>query len=252
MADISTKKRAEIEAGLAADLAAVNAELANQLAEYVKANPVEPQIPDSFYQEVETKNRDMLAIWLILTWDESARRHGWTGDDEQAAGLEWADRRASDVAKQFTETTRDRVGQAASRWREKTKPEGPTPGRPSPDADPGTEPSPPKPPEPPTPEEIDEEIEKILGPDRAETVAVTETSNAVTDASDAAMDAQGLKGLDDIWRTERDAKVCYICNSLAGKKREVWAWQFDAGPPAHPNCRCWIEYAAEKQGALAP
>lgn len=240
--DISQRDRAEIEAGMAAELAGANADLANQLAAHLRANPIEPQISDEFYQEVETKNRDLLGIWLLLTWGRSTSRHGWDGEEANEAGILWAEKRAEAVAKKFTETTRDRVEATVNRWREKSKPAEPPPGRPD-------EPSPPKPesPEKPTPEEIDEEVEKILGPERAETVAVTETSNAVTDASDAAMDRQGLVGDDDLWITEEDGKVCYICNSLHNKPRTVWAWQFDHGPPAHPNCRCYIEYAAERE-----
>ena len=36
-----------------------------------------------------------------------------------------------------------------------------------------------------------------------------------------------------------------MCLELDGKPRSYWSRFFPAGPEAHPNCRCWIEYAAE-------
>jgi len=44
-----------------------------------------------------------------------------------------------------------------------------------------------------------------------------------------------------IWKAEADA--CDVCKFLEGGTIEYIA---DDGPPAHPNCRCWIDYAVEE------
>lgn len=49
-------------------------------------------------------------------------------------------------------------------------------------------------------------------------------------------------GLIPLWITELDGKVCAICRPLHRKRFEAWADSFPEGPPAHPNCRCFLEY----------
>lgn len=44
------------------------------------------------------------------------------------------------------------------------------------------------------------------------------------------------------WNTERDGHVCEICAPLDGKDDEEWRDDFPDGPPAHPSCRCWLEF----------
>lgn len=258
MADIPQKTRAEIEAAMAADLAELNAGLANQLALHLKANPADPQIPDTFWGDLESENQKLLALWLLLTWGESSRRHGWPDRDNQEAGRRWAERRAEEVARKFTETTKNRVETAVRQWKEEqakaekqaqAKAEPPKPLKPGDSSPKPSAPQAPKTPRPIPPEAIDEKVDEILGPDRAATVAVTETSNAVTDASDAAMDAQGLLGDDDAWEIE-DGSACEICKSVNGLPRSRWPAHLEAGPPAHPNCRCRIRY--QNEDAIMP
>lgn len=52
-------------------------------------------------------------------------------------------------------------------------------------------------------------------------------------------------GLTAIWITERDARVCPICSPLNNQRAEAWADKFPSGPPAHPNCRCHLEYVTQ-------
>ncbi len=48
-----------------------------------------------------------------------------------------------------------------------------------------------------------------------------------------------------VWATEKDAKVCKICGPLDGKPADKWG-KFELGPPAHPVCRCYLNYEVEK------
>ncbi len=62
--------------------------------------------------------------------------------------------------------------------------------------------------------------------------------------------AQGeieLEGMEKRWFTVRDDRVCEICEPLHGKvvgfRDEFRSLSFNgAAPPAHPSCRCFLEY----------
>lgn len=83
---------------------------------------------------------------------------------------------------------------------------------------------------------------------RASTIGVTETTRAVTAGEGAAttiIDALTGETLVGIWYTENDARVCEVCGPLHGTGPEVYSDVNEDGPPAHPNCRCWLEYEPE-------
>lgn len=47
-----------------------------------------------------------------------------------------------------------------------------------------------------------------------------------------------------IWRIDPRSNVCPICLSLNGQTIEVYGIRFPQGPPAHPNCRCYLDYVS--------
>ena len=77
---------------------------------------------------------------------------------------------------------------------------------------------------------------------RAETVAVTEVSEAYHDGGhNAALEAPGA--VEKLWETEDDA--CPTCEANADMGWIPEDWTFDSGDgdaPAHPNCRCSVSY----------
>lgn len=96
--------------------------------------------------------------------------------------------------------------------------------------------------------------EIIFGRPRAEGIAVTETTSAITRGeAEVAAQIESTTGdrLDPFWRTERDASVCPTCKPLDRQPFEVYGQQFPAGPPAHPHCRCYLEYKRLAQGLNA-
>ena len=109
-------------------------------------------------------------------------------------------------------------------------------------------------------------LDVVFSDARAEGTAVTEITGAVSTAETqaaelynrqlsigafgvAAIGAVGLASatlapLTAIWKTELDSKVCPICFPLEGEPKDSWEHDFPDGPPAHPRCRCtldWIE-----------
>jgi len=46
-----------------------------------------------------------------------------------------------------------------------------------------------------------------------------------------------------IWRTQEDGRVCKTCDPLNGLPRFDWPAWVGSGPQAHPNCRCFLEWA---------
>lgn len=43
-----------------------------------------------------------------------------------------------------------------------------------------------------------------------------------------------------VWIPERDSKTCKVCKRMGGTYEEFWSQYFPEGPPAHPNCRCFL------------
>ncbi len=89
---------------------------------------------------------------------------------------------------------------------------------------------------------------------RAEAIAITETTRAASHGMNLAAAALVTGSLivaaavgvgiltNRFWRTASDDRVCAICSPLDGQEARVWAGRFPAGPPAHPNCRCYVTY----------
>ncbi len=101
---------------------------------------------------------------------------------------------------------------------------------------------------------IDQLIDAGMTEKRAASIAVTETTRAFAEGQlEAARQFQ--KEYPDFtivkrWETNADDRVCDICGPLQGEEVPIED-NFSNGelaPPAHPNCRCWINHYT-KEGA---
>lgn len=92
--------------------------------------------------------------------------------------------------------------------------------------------------------QLEDRLSRWFSPQRAENIAVTETTRAATEAERAVADEifrdSGIK-LIPIFNTEDDERVCPICSPLDGK--EITDGEY---PPRHVGCRCWTTYELPK------
>jgi hypothetical protein len=88
------------------------------------------------------------------------------------------------------------------------------------------------------------DADEAFGESQAETIAATEVTGAISGGESEAIEGLAIIGtmLRPRWFTEQDARVCEICGALHGKGIEVYGRVSVTGPPAHPRCRCWLEY----------
>lgn len=87
----------------------------------------------------------------------------------------------------------------------------------------------------------------LFGEPRADVIAITETTGALSEAelesANIATTAAG-SGLivDARWFTADDERVCPVCEPLHNTAYAVFSIYFPGGPPAHPRCRCRLEW----------
>lgn len=92
--------------------------------------------------------------------------------------------------------------------------------------------------------QLEDRLSRWFSPQRAEMIAVTETTRAATEAERALADEifrESNIRMIPIWNTENDERVCPICGPRDGK--EITDGEY---PPAHPNCRCWTTHELPK------
>jgi hypothetical protein len=89
--------------------------------------------------------------------------------------------------------------------------------------------------------DLKKSIQSVLGPVRAETIAITESTLAAAEGeleTVRQLTAQGAN-VTVIWETSADEAVCPICGPLQGTERgDGWT----DPPPAHVRCRCWLNF----------
>lgn len=117
---------------------------------------------------------------------------------------------------------------------------------------------------PPSKEAVEQVLTQALGPARDAATAATETTRAAVAGTNAVAPVVQAAGYNLVtrWNTERDDRVCPVCRPLHGKVPDLWepvlstlvapggskaiaSIMANGGPPAHPNCRCWLTTQAE-------
>lgn len=266
--------RGALEPEFASRIASLNGRQRRELEEYLtRTDPPDiHNVPQEAWDRWEREHRDTLLALLILVFLYSVSEHGGDMDNEaQAAGLQWALSRANAVAKEWRHTGEDMLKTAGADWqakraaweakvaraRELTNERFGIPGVTDFETGPIARSVIDELQIPMTPidrQEVFDRAANIFGPSRAEAEAITEFTNAQSAGGEFGINVSVGESPDDTWQTEKDARVCKICKPLQGKNRAKWTRLFPQGPPGHPRCRCWIEYAnlPNKGSRLAP
>jgi hypothetical protein len=230
MADLPN--RTDFEERFAARMSRLSSRHRRELQHLLGVPPDISRVPDSFWERVQRETEEEAAALMLLIMLASSRvtlssiPESSRIDVDRAAdrivsqAAEASARRAAVLAESYTERSREMLGLAGQRWA---------------DAEPGAI----------TGAEIAEDTTSIFGPARSESVAITETTQAASIGGELAIEATVGKSDGDTWFTAQDNRVCPICGPLHGASRERWSRFFPSGPPAHPRCRCWIQYAIE-------
>lgn len=95
--------------------------------------------------------------------------------------------------------------------------------------------------------QLRQELAPAFGERRAQSIAVTETTRAYAQGGRMVQEAlrRGGVEMERIWNTSGDERVCDICGPLDGVPERDWGLHSD-GPPAHPNCRCWVTLRSKR------
>lgn len=167
--------RAESETRFAANLARSFTNYRARIEPYVSRGE---EVPESVWSEIETDMKQRLTAILLLLFVASATQHGLDAPAAEAAGLAFAEGRANDTASQFVANSRDRLGNAlAGESLDPTK--------------------------------LQDTLVRTFGPDRAASIAVTETTVAASAGGEnATATTVGLNDL-DLWFTAADNRVCF-------------------------------------------
>lgn len=195
-------------AAVAADgIDAVNAAIKTALQKYV--GPI-----------LEEIQRRVIIILLILFGDDD-RTSSVLGDKpEEGPVAEDLTKKAANRAKKQTDDLGDQMADTNRSW--------------SQDWDPDEQPF------------QDWARDRLFDPSRAETVAITETTTAISLGERDVVDRMKELGveIDALWITKQDERVCPVCGPLHNQSMSQWENDFPVGPPAHPRCRCFMIYFA--------
>lgn len=203
--------RAARESNFAANLARAFSDYRHKIEPFLRRGE---EVPDAVYAEIEEDAQQRIAAILLILFLASAETHGADPGIIEPEALEFANTRGAEVAGQLVANTRARLS--------------------APELAAAT---------------VSQRVEQAvmaLGPERAATIAVTETTVATSAGGERGVaQTVGLREF-DLWFTREDDRVCPRCGPLHAAKRSTWQLQYPAGPPAHPNCRCYIEYEFER------
>lgn len=88
----------------------------------------------------------------------------------------------------------------------------------------------------------------LLSEDRAEAIAITETTRAISIGEELAAIVAKSQGvlLEAYWETAQDERVCPVCGALHGLAEMFWVDEYPNGPPAHVRCRCRKRWRVKK------
>lgn len=173
---------------------------------------------------IESMMRDKLQDVYIAAAEQfmDASSYAMSDDVLRASARAWANQAAMNLVTQMNETSRRQVTDAVDKFFSQSM----------------------------NNQELRNNLERIFSPRRAELAAITEVTRAAAAGAERVADElrqQGVR-LVAVWETLVDERVCPLCGPRHGKKQGD-GWFFL--PPAHPKCRCFVNYEIVEIGETA-
>lgn len=217
MADF--RGRTAAEKRLAKRLGALGQEVYGELTDLLGNPPDLTKLTSAIWQDIDTRYqgavRPELEKIFLDALDEFTERIGYSLDWNIAntSASEWARNYSYELVKGMNDTSRKMVQQSVADFFDRGL----------------------------SIDDLRDKLGNVFGPVRAESIAITEVTRAVSQGEKRLADELGRQGVQmvTIWQTANDEKVCPICTPRHDKKQgDGWSEL----PPAHPRCRCYVSH----------
>jgi hypothetical protein len=216
-------RRAEWEAKLGTEVSKILGPKYQELIAYLGDPPDLGGVPAGFWAGMGEELRPAVEKSLVQIALESARAmmaEASIGVDwalVNKAAVEWARKYTYELVKGITDNTMTALQEAISGYFENQGTMG----------------------------DLVKGLEGLFSELRANTIAVTEVTRASVMGELSMVnliEEESKIRMTAIWQTNNDELVCPICGDY-DQKKDGDGWTIDTdGPPAHPNCRCWLDY----------
>lgn len=190
--------------------------------------------PPQWWTENQKEMEQAIFLFLVSAYGLSASWHGVPQKIAEIQSGQYARRQAYNASQAWTDTTRRKLGEYHS---DAAKDAAATQLNPDPDAATAQRVEDHK-----TGKGLRDRLDRIFNPARAEAMTTTEVTMAVTMAGESFDNLTDRDRTGDRWFTRLDDRVCPVCLPLHGTSRAMWGEDYPNGPPAHPYCRCRIQY----------
>jgi hypothetical protein len=213
---------------MAREMAAIRRQVqADLLAAGMDINKTQFFTPDYWSKlsaVIETMMRDKLQDVYVAAAEQfmDATSYAMADDVLRASARAWANQASQHLVTQMNETSRRQVTDAVDKFFSQSM----------------------------NNRELRNNLERIFSPRRAELAAITEVTRAAAEGAERVANELRQHGvrLVAVWETLVDERVCPICGPRHGTKQGD-GWMFL--PPAHPKCRCFVNYEVVDIAAAA-
>lgn len=218
--------RDELELMFGKRILELTRERRNRLIVLLGSPPNPLNVPQSFWMETGREMYSRVIVILTAIAAKAAIEHGATEFQSRLIARQQAEKQAADLIAGWIDHSQEILKTHSASW---SQPEASISG-----ASPASK--------PPTRSDAIEVADTIFGPERVGRMASTETTVAQTQGAEQAVETVGGISPNDLWFTREDGKVCTVCRPLHETTREFWSQFVPSGPPAHPDCRCYLLY----------
>lgn len=217
--------RDELELMFGRKVLELTRERRNRLIVLLGSPPNPLNVPQSFWMETGREMYSRVIVILTAIAAKAAIEHGATEFQSNLIARQFAEKQAAELVAGWIDHSQEILRTRSADWNQPSETSTGSPVL-----------------RPATKTDAVETADAIFGPERVGRMASTETTVAQTQASEQAVETVGGISPNDLWFTREDGKVCTVCRPLHETTRDFWSQFVPSGPPAHPDCRCYLLY----------